>query len=231
MDKNQKGFTLFEILLVLLVIGLVGFIGIYVWVHHYRSQFQPVGTTPSSSVTPVNRSNWLTYRSTHSSIQFSYPSSWKFTKINPSTQPSYDLESVVLVGPNDFTMNFDLEQNHVNSGAACGIFGGTTGTPVVLSNRYSIVPEVLYNKFYDLYLFSPSITSSELQNPCGLGWVNNPVEATMEFTFNGIYHQPSAAPPGAMAQNGNGVVQKPLKNYINLPEVQTAKAIFSSFKQ
>src|SRR5260370_2158713 len=100
MKKNQLGFALLEVALVVVVVGLVGVSAFYN-VHRYHPT--SAGPTPTPS---AHQAGWLTYKSAHSPIQFSYPASWKMTEKGAS---GYELESVTLQGPNNFQMGYTLE--------------------------------------------------------------------------------------------------------------------------
>jgi prepilin-type N-terminal cleavage/methylation domain-containing protein len=205
MRKNQKGFSLVEILLVIVVIGLIGGIGWYAYSAH-SNKTKPI---------TITQPGWLTYRSTNSAITFSYPSNWHLQKLSPATYSSNALEYVKLYGPNSFSMNYYLQTRPTGpNNADCVARPPETTVPINISYSAIIVVGDQIN--------GADITI-RAANPNGLIYHNcgtyNVVGSTnLVFTFTGSYNYGS---PHYGATSASA--------YLNLPEVRTAKAIFASF--
>lgn len=91
MKKNEKGFSVVEILIVLVVVGLIGGAGWYVWQSKNKTSksadtAQTTNTANSETTkqeaekTKDPYEGWLTYESVlKSGLTFRYPPNWKFT--------------------------------------------------------------------------------------------------------------------------------------------------------
>lgn len=232
MKNKQKGFAFVEVILLLVVVCLLAGTGYYVWYRHYHSG--PVTPTPKPANNCANEkeltadcaphlNGWTTYKSSHSSITFSYPSSWE--AVNNKLNGNYELESVSMYGPNNFQLDFNLQTNHVNPALSCALVH--FGTVVPLNEQFVILPTLdssNKNNVDTINLMTVTYKDSGNRSGCGLGFYPNPVGNTMGFTFSGTYIK---------QDNSYGVtyIPKPETGYFNLPEVQTAKTVFASLKQ
>ena len=94
LQKDQKGFSAVEVVLVLVIVALVGAIGFLVYKNQHKTKAAPVAsttttksttTTPTKTVTaPDPYAGWKTYTSPlNSGLSFKYPADWQFP--NPAT--------------------------------------------------------------------------------------------------------------------------------------------------
>lgn len=200
-----------EIIVVFLVIGLIAVSGFYVARHPHPSAAVTTPTlTIAATQTPAPKATEAVYKSSHSTIQFSYPASWKLTA---NALDTYILENVTLQGPNNFQMNFELETNHVNTGRSC--VQAFFGAPVPVNASYIMIPTLdsaNKNSISSINLMAASYSSSG--SGCGLNFYPNPAGKTMGFTFAAGYAE-----------------SKPATGYFDLPETQAAKLVFASLKQ
>jgi hypothetical protein len=232
MNNKQKGFAFVETTLLLVVVCLVIGAGYYVWYRHNHSGSvapspKPVSNCgnvkdPSTDCT-THLNGWTTYKSSHSSITFSYPSSWK--AVSNKLTPNYGLESITMYGPNNFQLDFNLDTSHVNAAASCALVH--YGTVVPLYNGLVIVPTIdssSNGNVNTINLMSATYKDVSSHSGCGLSFYPNLVGKTMGYIFSGSYQ---------MQDNslGGTYTPKPESGYFNLPEVQTAKTVFESFKQ
>ncbi len=233
-----KGFTTFEVLMVLLIFALIGTIGLYVWYRHDQSsQVTPPKKLPNITVQKCATepeltldcnqiihppSGWLSYQSTHSTIGFIYPENWtvKMSDVNNEPgingpKPNYFLEDVNFTGQNGFALNFVLEKTHNPpvQNWLCATYT-VKSTDVPLNTQYQLV----FNGIGGLSLES---TNSDNLKPddYGCGAVINAIGDNLLFKFTGSYND---------INTKSGVTQQ---NFLNQPEVQTAKTIFASLLQ
>lgn len=232
MKKNELGFSLFEVFLLLIFVCFLAGTGYYVWYRHYRSgplvpTTKPVNNCANEkemSTNCVNSLNgWKTYKSSHSSITFSYPSSWEV--INNKLNGSYELENVSIYGPNNFELDFNLQTNHVNPALSCASV--YYGTVVPLNNQFVIVPTLdISNKdnVDTINLMTSTYKDNGKNSGCGLDFSPNPVGKTIGFTFSGAYIKQDNS-------YGGTYILKPEASYFNLPEVKLAETVFASLRQ
>lgn len=78
MLKNQKGFSVIELLVVVIFLSIVGFIGWKVWTSRNGAK-SPSNTTQNSSRSSKTevKDTWLTYKNDEAKITFQYPETWK----------------------------------------------------------------------------------------------------------------------------------------------------------
>ncbi|HSX35977.1 MAG TPA: hypothetical protein VLH84_03535 [Patescibacteria group bacterium] len=218
MHKRQLGFSLVELFLIVFAVALVALTGVYIW-HRSHPTSNSAVTDPG---TTTGTSGWLTYKSTHSTIRFSYPSSWKLTKGEAS---GYVLEDITLDGPHNFEMNFNLATTHVNPAMSCAT--AYFGTVVPLNDAYVIVPTLAndnHKNIDSINLMSSAYKTASGQGGCGLGFYPNQVGKTMGFIFSGGYVKSSGDDSGLSDP-------KPASEYFDLSEVKTAKTIFANLEQ
>ena len=110
MKKNEKGFSVVEIIIVIVVVGLIGAVGWYVVNSKNKSNnkesttsnTQPVAkenkTTPTQQeeAKPKDKTaNWKTYTSTLGGFNFKYPDNWQIEGYNKYYgQPDFDSDPV-----------------------------------------------------------------------------------------------------------------------------------------
>ena len=211
MKRNQKGFSVPEGLLILLFVAIVGGVGWYVW--HVRRQSAKPASNPTNSVTQFTPppAGWQTYKSTHSSISFAYPSDWQLAAAPPDNQNQYILEDMILNGPNNFSMEFKLETKHtVLQVAYCTL---PSETNVTISDHYQMVLDG-----FELYLHDSRPDHHALY---GCDRTYNLASPNMEFSFTGGYKVPANVER----------VRIPPDQFLKEPEVEMAKNIYASFKQ
>src|SRR2546421_12103209 len=124
---KASGFAVIEIFLMALVLIVLGLVGYFAFNHY------------SGAETANPPAGWLTYKSTHSSTQFSYPKTWQLKQIPLSGKPSYYLEDVSLTGPNKFALDFTLEETHTrpNQVWSCQLLPKQTN--VAINAQYKMV--------------------------------------------------------------------------------------------
>lgn len=213
--NNQSGFSTVEVVLIVLIIGLIGFVGWYV--HQARNKAN--GSYNNAAANPVKRqsitdkpSGWLTCKSTHSSLKFMYPPSWHLKKNDLSSSPSWMLEDVSLLGEQNFTLTFILEQRHTLplQNFLCTKTYAAMPTNVTLNSQYilsihsAVVADIL-----------DANTNSLIPDQCGA--TQNAVNPDTEFTFRGSYSDLSNKLTDA--------------SFLAKPEIQTTKAIFSTLQK
>jgi type II secretory pathway pseudopilin PulG len=131
MNKNQKGFSAVEALLLLVIVGMLGGVGWYVWHAQKQADKTYSQTANSSAVSSKKVSNktspaatdpyagWKNFTTQNVKVGFEYPASWT---VKDSSSGSDDV--LQLTGSDGFTANISF---------------GTTGHP---SLDYD--PQVLY---------------------------------------------------------------------------------------
>jgi hypothetical protein len=216
MRKNQKGFSLVEMLAIIVALVLIGGVGWYVYqAHHNNTKPAPTQSgQPTLKPTKSNKPGWLTFKSTKSDITFSYPSTWKIRR-----NESGSSEAVALYGPNHFQMNFILQNDYFSPDDCTTTTYGEVLSPIALSNGYKILAEAYgldKQTVNGIDLGTASQSTSTRFRICGVG---NPVGDKMFFTFHGLY----------TAQSGL-LSPKPANTFYNLPEIQIAKTIFASLR-
>lgn len=169
----------------------------------------------SQQQTKPTPKGWLTYRSSHSTLQFSYPPSWKLNNNTSNIDsPAWLVEGVDLKGPNHFSMYFSLERrDHVNPAGQCALLWH--GESVKINKNYVMVTESNNDNkdAYDVQLIQSDHTTPAGRS-CNADFSLIPIDKDIGFNFSGSY-----------------LSAKPSATYLSLPEVQTAKAIFGSIKQ
>lgn len=194
-------------MVIVLILALVGFIGYETSSRHKQPTIKTQPTTSHSVSQPVVPTSWLTYKSIHTPIQFSYPSDWKITH---GQETGTTLENVTFTGTNGFSMQFFLEKQHAPGvqNYMCTAPQGQTDT--LLNNDYTMALE---ERTKDVFLLD-NTSSNVLSGPCDTKL--NIATPQTDFTFNGSYA-------------GSTYGAESVDTYLKLPEVQTAKTIFSSF--
>lgn len=206
MRRNQKGFSLVELLLIIVAIGLIGGAGLYVYQTHANKTKTVAATQPG----------WLAYKSTKSSVSFSYPPNWHLKNLLSKSKTGGLLEDVGLDGPNNFTMEYYLETPPTGpQNAACMAPPKSISTP--LNNQYLMVLTYYTGGSSGTTITMRSANRNDLvSHNCQ---TFNSLASNLVFNFFGYYQYGS--PHYHMTDSSA---------YLKLPEVRTAKAIFASFK-
>jgi len=102
-DKNQKGFTAVEGLLIILILAVVGFGGYYVYHTNHKTKAAVSTTAAKESTASSNKSTvakttnpyagWKTFCSTMGGLCLKYPTNWTFkqTLLSQSISPERDV--------------------------------------------------------------------------------------------------------------------------------------------
>jgi PsbP-like protein len=109
--KDQKGFTLIEVLLIIIAITLISFAGWYV----YSSQKKDEPSAKSSDQKPKTVAGeksvaLKTYSNDEYGFSIKYPESWKITEDFEDLGRDANEGDVVLLSPNDTTVKLNLNQ-------------------------------------------------------------------------------------------------------------------------
>jgi Tfp pilus assembly protein PilV len=103
MDKNQKGFSVVEILIIVVVLGLIGFGGWYVWNRNSTKKSEGTKTTqqaeaPASEAeeeeAPDPTAGWVAYSNEPGDFSFKHPATWV-----QAANPERCSEGLVLFAP------------------------------------------------------------------------------------------------------------------------------------
>ncbi|HSX31139.1 MAG TPA: hypothetical protein VLE99_04440 [Candidatus Saccharimonadales bacterium] len=210
--KNYAGISTLSVTLVIVVVGLLGFGGWYMW--HTSS--------PSQAVV---KPGWRLYKSTHSTASFQYPANWKLTKNPVSTRDKLTLENATLLGPNNFTITYDLSKTYhgvvVHNASCVAPPKVTTVAPLgkqlaISYDGYNGVP----NGIWLATTGKPPASYGYATGQCmvkGVDYVAMPNDQYISLA-------------GSFAEGQDGELGR-LKaaDFLNRPEVQTAVSIFKSF--
>lgn len=217
--RNERGFSVVELLLVLVVVMILGGAG---WIVYKR---QSPTTQPTAHTTQISpKTGWLMYKSTHSSVEFQYPASWKLEKRPIQSVDKYTLESLSMTGTNGFTISYNLNKtNHdpIIYNAAC-ISPPTVTVVSHLSNKLAISYSSHNDVAYDLWLGSVGSTIKGYgyaTGQCrvrGIDYVSLPNDEYV--SLDGAYLSSSSG------QN-NGVKTA---DFLNKPEIKDAIDVFKS---
>lgn len=89
MKKEQKGFSLVEVLLTLLVTAVIGFGGYYVWQNQHNNNDAKASSTKATITKTESRPNntdpyqdWKSYTLPYEKLSFKYPSDWAISNEN-----------------------------------------------------------------------------------------------------------------------------------------------------
>jgi hypothetical protein len=201
-DPKASGFAAIEVILMGVALVVLALAGYFVFNHSQGTKT----TAPAAG--------WLTYKSTHSSIQFSYPKSWQLKQVSPSGQPGYYLEDISLTGPNDFTLSFTLEKTHARPLQNWSCQSPPKQTDVSINTQYKMV--LTDRRGVSLLATDPK---GSVPDDPACGSLINLLGSDKLFKFSGGYTTASTASTQS------------IEAFANQPEVQTAKTIFSSLKQ
>jgi hypothetical protein len=151
---------------------------------------------------------WLTYKSSHSSLQFSYPADWKLASRSQSGLGQYGLERVELYGLSGFEMAFDLETRH-HSLMTVSCTTARIDKNVPVSSEYELSLDTL--RTISLYA-----TDKRRRLPLACISKANSLPGNQQFTFTGSY------PPT------DSHISDSADTFLARSEVMTAKRIFST---
>lgn len=206
MKRPQSGFAVPEVILLGAVLAVVLTASVMVWRRHQNSV--------AHTSTPSGQSGWQLYKSAHSTVSFSYPSSWKLAQ---GTVSGYTLEHVELQGPHHFQMSYQLETDHLDTGRSCA--RAAFGAAIALKG-WQIIPTLNTNDNTQVLSVSLVDSADATKSGCPLSMYHNAVSDTMGFTFSGGYTATDGQYAARLAST-----------YFSQPEVQTAKAIFATLKK
>lgn len=199
---KASGFAIIEILLVGVVLIALGAAGYFAFKHSRKTE------------TLGPPAGWLIYKSTHSSIQFIYPKDWHLKQLSLDGKPSYYLEDVSLTGPNDFALGFTLEKTHTRPNQTWACPSPPKQADTAINANYKMV--LTDRSSLSLLATDPK---GSVPDDFACGSLINTLAPDNLFKFSGGYPTGGAAPTQS------------IETLANQPEVQTAKTIFSSFKQ
>lgn len=198
MNKNQKGFSIVEGLLILIIIGLIGGTGWYVW-HSKQTADKTYSTvaTTSSSVASTetqkktdNYSGWSTCSDKADGVSFRYPSDWTANGTPSSSDPcqnfslTSDGQELVLRSPTKNNLSFIIfyfpaskpRSNTLSPGA--DVQEVQAVTPFVVNNGKTKVNLVSYRD-------QSSTTDSNMISDMGLSSQQYIIGQTFS-SFNGV---------------------------------------------
>lgn len=112
MNKNEKGFSPVEILLILVIVGLTGFVGWYVLQSKNKASTSSKNTqistkSPSPGITQDSKipNDFVAFSNSDIGISFAYPKTWGDAKLGPSP------ESTHLVAGSEYQIDFTLNKS------------------------------------------------------------------------------------------------------------------------
>lgn len=218
---KDKGFSVFEAIALAGVIVLIILIGLFVYNKHSGSGGYGKSNVYKSS---YSNSSWSTYKSQHSSLEFQYPSNWKFQS-NPQLNSNYTLENATITGPNHIGVEYTLDKTYhgpIIHNAAC------MRPPVVtvLANLNDGL-KISYSS-YDSYIDGIWLQSQDHLLPgygqargqCQVEGVNYVALPNDKYATLNIFMDSSSNMPSAMKAS----------NYLSQPDTKTAEDILKSFK-
>lgn len=209
MKLRQSGFIpLFELVLIGIAVAVMVVAGTVWW--------------RAANVQVSVQKGWATYRSTHSSMQFQYPASWKLT-VNAidSVQDPLSLESATLTGDHGFTLNMHLsktDHNVVVHTASC-VLPPKVNVLTQLQNNLEASYSSYSGNALDLWLASIGTP------PAGYGYATGqcrprgndfaPLPNDLYATLIGSYNPDTSVP---------------VADFLARADTKTAVAIFKTFK-
>jgi Tfp pilus assembly protein PilV len=145
MNKNQKGFSVIEVVLLLVIIGVLGFVGWFVWSRRSKPQTVTTNTQPAQSLqtTPTSATSLKEATLPTEKLSFKYPSSWsidnKVVKKGQDPGATYEEDIATLTGTNGFTMTIasGLDRTH-------DAVYGSTGSKVFQKESFELWQGTLY---------------------------------------------------------------------------------------
>jgi hypothetical protein len=121
-NKNQKGFSGLEALLIMIIVCLVGFVGWYVWNSNDKANkltsTKPVVSTGTKHSKNDPYKGWNTGKLEREGLSFKYPSNWTVTTNNVTKGDCYphgsgcvldDADSSTLKGPDGFSLQISTD--------------------------------------------------------------------------------------------------------------------------
>lgn len=172
MNKNQKGFTAIEGLLILIIVGMVGITGGYVW--HSKKAADNIYNRTSTQKSPgINKvvasaapsysyAGWKTFCSSLTNACFKYGLGWTFAECAPaqinmqffqqcgdSNGNTGEIESVSLIGPDDTRIDWSVGPYNASATDICT--QGKTSYPGVIYSDITSVPSTSNLFFVNVY--------------------------------------------------------------------------------
>jgi hypothetical protein len=166
-SKNNKGFTVVEVLLVLIFVALVVLIGLYVMHNHKTSNSGKINNTVTANTTKLNSPSktvdpyigWKTYTSTTEKASFKYPSTWTVTdtagRFGDTSADSVDLKSP----SKSITVSWASVVSGV--GGACDAqapLGSNNPNDAVPCPQFNVFSKTAISKASGLYVITSSVT-------------------------------------------------------------------------
>ena len=237
-DKSSKRLKFIIIILMIGLLIIAAIAGAYFFFVRNQKQSNIVINPKTKAVA----TGWLTYKSTHSDIEFSYPASRELADASSSATNKNTLEQIELHGPRGFIMTYELDKQFVNPSMAC--VAGKYGPLVSINDNYNMAMELDITKNVD-FAFLESKNNISFNNAfkngagCGLNFYPNIVAPKQQYTFSmhydAVYSNAKNCNSGKNSQEltadcASSRVGATSTDYPALPEVVTAKAIFATFK-
>jgi hypothetical protein len=218
MKIRNSGFTIIEVVLLLTVFGLFITTGWFIYGH--LQKHMPVTSNTVSQKIPAN---WLVFRSSGSTFQFSYPPDWTLKKYNEG------IEYYRLSGPNSFFINYEFAaRNHSVQTASCV-------APIIEVSSESLESNYRLVNYRDPGTNDGEVSEIELGNENNGAYPGHCFSGTFIDAPDDHYATLIGAYLSVSADAGSIAITKhvtlPVKGYLDRPEVKTAVAIFKTFKQ
>ncbi len=218
LNKNEKGFSALETILVFTVVMLLGVMGWQVYKHEHKAII-------TQHVQVTKKTGWLIYKSSNSTAEFQYPANWKLAINSIQSTDKYTLENLTISGPNNFKSDYSLSKTNHNpiiqnedcvAPPKITILENLNNNLAISYSSYVDVPIQLWIGSTGDLLKGNGYATSQCQVG-GIDYVSMPND---EYIYlNGYY------------SSNDSLQNSKLKttDYLNQPEVKTAIDILKSF--
>jgi len=251
--KNEKGFSVVEVLLVLVVVGLIGGVGYFVYKSHHKTTTasvattttKPTATTPAKTATPATtitsgpQSGWSTYTNNTVGFSIAYPDNVEGgvcatpSTISSATVPTSLIENApnyYIAAKNSIRFNLTWGANQTYNTSGCTQVP-TDATSVQAQNsqiktgaQYEY--SVVNLPFFVKKVSSESAVQAELQSY----WNDSTITINgWQNSSSGSYEVPttiSCAPSDMLSRMGMGNNCGPLSYNLDLRYYPTQKIMF-----
>jgi type II secretory pathway pseudopilin PulG len=232
MSKNQKGFSVVEVLLILVLVGIIGFVGWYIWQGRVKenpqSSLQSTSNTASTAGSDIY-AGWNTYKSPVEGFSIKYPADWTIMTGATNSEGVSDssLDAVTISGPNDFSLSYDIIRP--TTSFSCANCSFTVLDTIELKDEqpgYIVISSNTYNDTIEEQQLSIS-KSKTYDEQSDQGWPYYQSYATPDK-----YVRWTGAYPGVDKTKCSGAGCEPvsisLSDFQSRPEVKVAEQILQS---